>query len=405
MAKIYLKLNQPDSAYRQLLICDSLNSDIRNPSLYTDILVSKAAYFSAIGQIQKGLPLLEEAYPILIRIQELGPLTEAAKMLSEAYEETGNLKGALEYSRLYQTYSDSLLNQEKIREFTTAELNYEFEQERLTDSIAGMEEAQARDLAYQKDIAEQAQQKNLLFVGLGALALVVIIVIWALTRSRKQARALNEKNALIEKTLHEKQLLLKEVHHRVKNNFQVVSSLLELQSKNIEDEKARAVALEGKNRVKSMAFIHQKLYQNDDLLIGFSEYAEALVKEISAMYGGGDVKLDIDVADYQFDVDTAIPLGLILNELVTNAFKYGFTETEKALHISLDKEDELYTLKVTDNGPGLPTNFDLKKARSLGLRLINMLSKQLHGFANYTHDGKTIFTIGFKDTLAREVTD
>ncbi len=201
---------------------------------------------------------------------------------------------------------------------------------------------------------------------------------------------------------------MKEVHHRVKNNFQIVSSLLELQTKGIEDEKALELANEGKNRVKSMALIHQKLYQNERGLVDFDEYIKLLTKELSAMYSS-DNKINTSVSSegMMFDVDTAIPLGLIINEIITNSYKYAFSNRKKNnLSISISKEKTNdYKLIIEDNGPGLSDDFDVKKAKSLGLRLVNRLIKQLHGSLKQTNIEGAKFEILFKDNNARRLVD
>ena len=193
----------------------------------------------------------------------------------------------------------------------------------------------------------------------------------------------------------------------MKNNLQIVSNLLELQTRNIEDEKARNLAQEGQSRVQSMALIHQKLYQNEDLSIQFEDYLEKLVGEIGKMYGEGKVQTEIEGGGYQFDIDTAIPLGLIVNELVTNAFKYAFQEnSENHLRISLSQQDpDFHQLTISDNGPGLPTDLDIAKTRSLGLRLVRRLAKQLHGKVSYSHNEGSTFTLLFKDSSKRLLVD
>ena len=276
----------------------------------------------------------------------------------------------------------------------------------LANSLASFKTKQAvknKDL----EIKYQQEKSNLYFVIASLIAVLLLISVLVLIRKGKQAKLLNNKNLIIEKSLKEKQLLLKEVHHRVKNNFQIVSSLLELQVKGIEDSKAKELAEEGKSRVKSMALIHQKLYQNDDLLIEFDEYIKSLVKDISTMYGNDkNPKINLDVPDYKFDIDTAIPLGLIINELITNAYKYGFGTDSQILDISMKKEDDSsYLLEIKDNGKGLPANFDFAKAKSLGLRLVRRLSKQLHGKTNYSYDSGSKFSIRFKDSKVRLSTE
>jgi two-component sensor histidine kinase len=262
----------------------------------------------------------------------------------------------------------------------------------------------------EKDIeiaAEQAKNQIFLISTVAAILLAAVILI-ALINIRKQAQKLRIKNneienqrAALEKADGEKALLIKEIHHRVKNNFQVVSSLLELQSRGIEDIKAKELAQEGQNRVKSMALIHQRLYQNEDLLISFEEYTGALVNEIAAMYDK-EVDADIKAENFAFDVDTAVPLGLILNELITNAFKYAINENHKSLKIHFEKLDDSYKMVVKDNGKGIDPNFDLKRTKSLGLKLVNRLSQQLKGKAEILNEEGAAFAIYFKDTEMRK---
>ncbi|NOQ71393.1 MAG: diguanylate cyclase, partial [Crocinitomix sp.] len=178
-----------------------------------------------------------------------------------------------------------------------------------------------------------------------------------------------------------------------------------LQSKGIEDSKALELAKEGQNRVKSMAMIHQRLYQNDDLMIDFSDYLKNLVGDIARTYNGTEkLELEVDGGDYTFDIDTAIPLGLIVNELVSNAFKYGFTADLRFLKVVLTKEEgEFYCLKVVDNGVGIPEELDIQKTKSLGLRLVKRLSKQLHGNVAFERIPQSTFFVRFKDTEHRRL--
>ena len=275
----------------------------------------------------------------------------------------------------------------------------------LSESLANFKTKQAVK-EKEKEIKHQ-KEKTTLYGVIAVLAFVLfIIALLVIRKIKKQSKELSEKNKIIRKTLKEKELLVKEVHHRVKNNFQIVSSLLELQTKGIEDEKALELANQGKNRVKSMALIHQKLYQNENGLIDFDEYIKLLIGELSSMYSSSNnVKTSIDSEDMMFDVDTAIPLGLIINEIITNSYKYAFrNDKENNLSISIHKEEnEDYKLVIEDNGPGLSNNFDVRKAKSLGLRLVNRLVKQLHGTVTQTNNEGAKFEIYFKDSNARQL--
>jgi two-component sensor histidine kinase len=277
--------------------------------------------------------------------------------------------------------------------------------EDLANSLASFKTEEA---VKEKELEIKLQkEKTTLYSIITVLSIVLLIIaLFVLLKIKKQSKELSEKNRIIKKTLKEKELLVKEVHHRVKNNFQIVSSLLELQTKGIEDEKALELANQGKNRVKSMALIHQKLYENKSGLIDFDEYIRTLIKELSSMYSSKDnVQTSVSSEDMMFDVDTAIPLGLIINEIITNSYKYAFrNDKENNLSISIHKEDnDDYKLVIEDNGPGLSNNFDVKKAKSLGLRLVNRLVKQLHGTLEQTNSKGAKFEIHFKDSSARQL--
>ena len=195
---------------------------------------------------------------------------------------------------------------------------------------------------------------------------------------------MKSKRELLNRPLHEKELLLKEIHHRVKNNLQIISSLLSKQARMSEDEAFKESMKEGQNRVKSMALVHQNLYQGQDLsAIEIKKYIEELTRNIASSHHSADKELDLQlqVEDIKFDIDTVIPLGLILNELLTNIYKYAFkTRDSGKIIIELTrKAKEKFLLKVGDNGVGMSGDVNIKRSRSLGLSLVNGLVRQLKG--------------------------
>ena len=203
-------------------------------------------------------------------------------------------------------------------------------------------------------------------------------------------------------SLEEKDLLLKEVHHRVKNNMQVIYSLLNLQSEQIEDPQALRMFKDSQNRVKSMAMVHEKLYRSEDLArINFAEYLRSLTIDLLRSYRAGSdrIQLKIDVQDVFLGIDTAIPCGLITNELVSNSLKHAFpADTKGEIHIELFKGDngEL-TLTISDNGIGFPEGVDFRNTESLGLQLVNTLTEQLGGTIELDRSCGTAFKIIFSE--------
>ncbi len=189
----------------------------------------------------------------------------------------------------------------------------------------------------------------------------------------------------IQERIGEKETLLKEVHHRVKNNLQTVSSLLSLQSRTIEDEKISGIIRSSQNRVVSMAMVHEMLYKRDDYLskIELKPYVKELIEYLlrSVKGTGSNVKVDLNIEENKLSIDTVIPLGLIINETITNALKYGIMDDQGGIiSLSLKKlSNNRYELYLGDNGVGYSENFDPKNAKSLGLKLIYNLTRQLKG--------------------------
>ncbi len=184
--------------------------------------------------------------------------------------------------------------------------------------------------------------------------------------------------------MEEKETLLKEVHHRVKNNLQTVSSLLSLQSRNVEEDRMKTLLKSTQNRVISMAMVHEMLYMRKDIAhIEYKSYVQELSEYLIRSIKGLDskVQLKIDIPDIKLGIDTAIPLGLLINEAVTNALKYGFADEEEGeIYIVLKKElDKQYVLNIGDNGVGFPETVNHKTTKSLGLKLIHNLTRQLRG--------------------------
>lgn len=378
--------------------------------LYTDPL-TKVYSYSLYAQYLRTLKpnsISENEIFKLLGVRNIVEFCDKTKMLSE---------NVLNPNDMYHLLNESAYAMEK-RGFYKEANSFRVECMRLRESIYSKDLTQSLVDYDTKQMIKQkeneivyAQEKNWLYSMLAVLfTSLFIITLLALYKNRKHGKQLNAKNEIIKKSLAEKddllqknQLLFKEMHHRIKNNFQIVSSLFELQSKGVEDRVALKMAKDNKNRLNAMALIHQKLYQNDEMIVEIDEYIAQLVSSISHLYlKDVQPKISMQIPHYKFDIDTAIPLGLIINEIITNAFKYGFDQTNPILNISLSKtKDFLYKLSISDNGKGLPTSFDFEITDSLGLRLIRRLSKQLHGMSSYSSNTGCNFIVVFKDSNLR----
>ncbi|WP_036379171.1 sensor histidine kinase [Muricauda sp. MAR_2010_75] len=210
----------------------------------------------------------------------------------------------------------------------------------------------------------------------------------------------------IQERIEEKEILLKEVHHRVKNNLQTVSSLLSLQSRAIADEKISNIIKSSQNRVVSMAMVHEMLYKRDDYLskVELKPYVKELCDYLVRSVKGNtnNVKVDLDIDDNKLSIDTVIPLGLIINETITNALKYGISEgREGEIHVSLHKiSNNRYEMYLGDNGIGYSEDINPRTSNSLGLKLIYNLARQLRGTITRDYEKKgTYYRIEFEEVI------
>ncbi|ABS56322.1 signal transduction histidine kinase [Methanoregula boonei 6A8] len=205
----------------------------------------------------------------------------------------------------------------------------------------------------------------------------------------------------LEESLREKEVIIKEVHHRVKNNMQVISGFLQLQSNYISDPESAEKLNECQRRVRSMALVHEKLYQSRHLgFINVAEYIKSLVSELQEAYVvQADIRFEVNVENVNINLDTAIPCGLIINELLTNSLKYAFKgRASGTVKISLNlSPDHRFTLKAGDDGTGLPANFDLHSTATLGMQLVQVLVRQLGGEIAIVSQQGTSFVITFPE--------
>jgi two-component sensor histidine kinase len=208
------------------------------------------------------------------------------------------------------------------------------------------------------------------------------------------------------KSLNEKELLLKEIHHRVKNNLQIIVSLLKLQARYINDPKDLQIFNSSRSRVETMSLIHEKLYRSKDLSdIDLGSYLKDLITHILKAYrvNNEEVNFEITAEPINLTIDTAIPCGLIINELINNTIKYAFPEGHKgSITVDIKKSDDDIVLEVCDNGIGIPESFDISRSDSLGLQLVETLIKQISGTVTVDTSKGTKFTIKFREIKYRE---
>ncbi len=296
---------------------------------------------------------------------------------TEIYERKNQYREAYFAAKSLLSNKNELLNQDIADRITG--LNIAFE--------TAQKEQEIELLNAEKELAtlqlHASNRRNIGFaVGLGVFCIFSFFLY-------RLNRKIQTQNQIISKALDEKELLLKEIHHRVKNNLQFISSLLSLQSRHVVDKSAHAALAEGQNRIKSMALIHQNLYQEDNLVgIETKNYLEKLTTDILGTYhvSSDEVHLELEIQDLNLDIDTMIPLGLIVNELVCNSLKHAFTEIDHGrITVALSEAAGSLELRVADNGKGFEDLEAVMAKNSFGYKLVRTLTEQLEG--DLTMDG------------------
>ncbi|MFH7018396.1 sensor histidine kinase [Flavobacterium sp. FlaQc-47] len=248
------------------------------------------------------------------------------------------------------------------------------------------------------------------FIVISGLLFIILGLLFRLTKSKNKSRQILQskdkeiatRNEALNKLYADKEWLLKELHHRVKNNLQIVISLLNTQSAYLENKDALLAIQDSQHRMNAMSLIYQKIYESENLeIIDMCWYIPELVNYLKGVFNTDkkiSYKLDIECVD--LDISKAIPLGLILNEAIINAIKYAYPETVQGeVNIRLKKiEDEMYQLIISDNGVGVPEHFELKNRNSLGMNLMHGLSSQVDGTFNIESKNGLTITINFKAT-------
>lgn len=399
IGKCYSKLGQFELAISYLesgLTAIAENSKGKFSSEIVDNTLEIANCYLQIGNYEKAVEYLSSD----LSSNKTDHMLRRNRLLSSYYDKTGDFKNSATYLKRNMRIRDSLDTNDS--ELRRQQLAFVMSSE-IANKDAMLEERK-KDLEQQRqEMSAQDEKINLVFISLVFTLLGFAGLVYAYLKSIKNQRLIAEQKHIIENSLIEKDSLLKEIHHRVKNNLQMVSSLLSLQTKNTRSKAAIQALEEGKSRVKAMALIHQKLYQNDDLsVIEMQGYIESLINSVQSVYkkGGHSINITIDAEGVELDIDRAIPFGLILNELVSNSFKYAFPHDEEngKIYIHLRKQNgQEGFFEYTDNGIGLPEDTDERALSSMGIRLMNRLANQLQTNLNVDKPSEGVrFWFNFK---------
>lgn len=400
--KMLLDLNYANTLFE-------LKKLIKAKSLYNKIINTKAADKTMIAYAELGLGKIAiESKKYDIGLQHINTakqlatkhaliniITEVDKWLVKYYENTADLEKAIETLKESKEVHDSIHNLEIEKKMVQVMKKYEAE--KLTQEV--------KILTYENELQVMNLKKSRILIWIGFVTALLLglfaLQSWRLKTLREQNnKILEDTNIKLHNAIEDKNILLREIHHRVKNNLQVISSLLKLQSQYIEDASAVKAIAEGRNRVHSMAMLHKNLYSEENLTsVRMKSYFLNLIEGLFEAYNisESDVKLISKIEDFSLDIDSVIPLGLIANELISNSLKHAFDKkNEGILKVDLYEEDNKLILCVEDNGIGYDI-FKSNTRKSFGQKLIKSLSEKLEATLEIeTHYGTKV-TLKIKD--------
>ncbi len=417
LSERYLKKSQPD-AYNRLsgtvkgnmavLYCKRNDYKTAIPLLQEDISVNSANKDDDLGSATSRI-LLSECYSrlqqydraktVLLDVERFLPHISQPATLVYFYKTKAELLKALKQTdQAYAYYkkafrlNDSINKQNQSRLLGGNEILYHLEQQ--------------DDLIAQQQTAIQHKQKYILQIILSALLIITLFAFIYMINSRKKQLKIQKmnaeisaKNKVIKESLSEKETLLREIHHRVNNNLQMISGILALQQMYNTDDSIRLILQEGQARIQSIALIHKALYHSDNFArVSFESYLNELVAAIQKTYQNEAKTIHclVDAGQIELNINTAIPLSLIINEIITNSFKHAFkNRSEGRINIRLSKLNDHYKLSIIDDGIGLPDHFDPTNLHSIGFDLIVGLTKQLDGELTWQNQNGTEINIIF----------
>ncbi|MBK6834376.1 MAG: tetratricopeptide repeat protein [Bacteroidetes bacterium] len=325
--------------------------------------------YSKLKQFDKALEFAFKDLELCTSNQLINRKQFAYESLNDIYVDMGDYKNAHVYLNKYIALRDSILNED--RNASIAEMQTKYETEKKDKELIRI------NAEKDKEVQRRLTQRNFMIAVIVVITLLLLIIVLAFRSKQRINKLLNEKNELNEENIKQKEVLIAEVHHRVKNNLQLINSIIDMQSRNYEDEKTITAVKDIQKRVGAIALLHQFLYQKDSIeSVEMQQYISELVTGLKNSFKSDDKKIEVvcEVENLRLHINTAVPLGLIINELFTNSFKHAFAnKNEGQVKIVLRKFDDLLELEVSDDGVGSnETN-----SNNFGKLMIRSLSRQL----------------------------
>lgn len=406
LGNVYLALGEMENVLEYRLNALQIDRELGNNWEIALTTYNLAEYYLMIKQPEKAYPYIIESKELAEDLENKGLVRDNLENFSLYYEQKGDYQKALKYQRDYSELTKSMFSEKLSEKIAEMQIKYETEKKE--------KENQAYKLQLQK---VRLHMQQLVFI-LAGVFLIVLFIYYRYRTKKKTALLLqhlvNERTQELQQKINElrqakdrihidlkeRETLLHEIHHRVKNNMQIIKSMIDLQAHQVTDKTTLNAFDTCVNRIQSMALVHELLYESSDFAnIPFKEYVEKMTEELLRSAAREEnISLDLKIEDISFGIKTAIPCGLILNELFSNSLKHAFPEGKKGrIQISLQLlKNKSYELIFRDNGVGIPGDIDFDKTESIGLYLIKILTGQIEGTVSMSRRNGTMFKIVFR---------
>ncbi|PKV49312.1 two-component sensor histidine kinase [Aquimarina sp. MAR_2010_214] len=350
--------------------------------------------YDKLGNTKTAISYYDKALLAATETKALPQLSRVYQALHEYSSKKKEYKKSYEYLLKYNAVKDSLFSKEKHKLLREIQAKFDLENKEKEVEIL-TKENKIKVLENENHRTTQI----VLITGLVTLIIVLVTLLYAYKNKQKTNRILAEKNSKISQTLKDREILLKEVHHRVKNNLQIVSSLLSLQHKFSEHKSATEILQEIQNKIQAMAIIHEKLYKSSDLsLINLQTYLDGLLTHFKTSYHLSERNITINgtIEEINLDMDYLVPCGLIINEIIANSIKHAFRDNQGGqISIEASRNKDQCILTIKDTGVGFPEDFEIENSRSLGMKLIQGLTQQINGSIHIASNPGACYTITF----------
>jgi len=375
---IYKQKNNLNKSISNYLLAEQYYKTANYPFGTAEVSIQLGNLYFSLKKYNKSIHYYSVAFELSEYIEAKGLLLEVYKHMYLIYKESGNYSKSLSFHEKYLTLKDSILGEQQEKNIAEIQTKYEtFENKRQIERLR--DSTKIQQLKNEKTSLEAQKQKSGNVILIIIVIVVILFGILMIYRYNLKTKLSNR----LTKSLEEREVLLKELHHRVKNNLQIISSLLNLQIKHSGTQNIDEILQISKDRIATMVVIHEKLYRSKNLkLINIADYIPDLAENLYNSFNlkEKNIIIDTNIQELMLDVNKLVPCGLIINELVTNSIKHAFPAKKSGeIKISTQNENGICKIRIKDSGKGLPEDFNFKDADTLGIELITGLAKQMNG--------------------------